>query len=62
MAGEIKLAKEGDIDFKEAYSHMSGPQQNRLIKFYDMMIEECDVVITTKKQKLTNAARYKQKK
>ena len=48
MAGEIKLAKEGDIDFKEAYSHMSGPQQNRLIKFYDMMIEECDVVITTK--------------
>ena len=51
MSGEIKLAKEGDIDFKEAYSHMSGPQQNRLIKFYDMMIEECDVVITTKKKK-----------
>ena len=62
MAGEIKLAKEGDIDFKEAYSHMSGPQQNRLIKFYDMMIEECDVVITTKKQKVTKAVKYKQKK
>ena len=62
MSGEIKLAKEGDIDFKEAYSHMSGPQQNRLIKFYDMMIEECDVVITTKKQKLTKAAKYKLKK
>jgi hypothetical protein len=41
---------------------MSGPQQNRLIKFYDMMIEECDVVITTKKQKLTKAAKYKLKK
>ena len=51
LASEIKLAKAGDVDFKEAYSHMSGHQQNRLIKFYDMMIEECEVIITSKKKK-----------
>ena len=48
------------VDFKEAYSHMSGHQQNRLIKFYDKMIEECEMIIETKKVK--KAARYKRKK
>ena len=62
LANEIKLAKDGDPDFKEAYSHMSGHLQNRLIKFYDKMIEECDVIITTKKVKVKKAARYKRKK
>ena len=51
MASEIKLAKEGDVDFAEAYSHLNKPLQNRLIKFYDMMIEECEIIITTKKEK-----------
>ena len=60
LANEIKLAKSGDVDFKEAYSHMSGHQQNRLIKFYDKMIEECEMIIETKKVK--KAARYKRKK
>ena len=39
---------------------MSGHQQNRLIKFYDKMIEECEMIIETKKVK--KAARYKRKK
>ncbi len=51
MASEIKLAKDGDVDFAEAYSHLNKPLQNRLIKFYDMMIEECEIIITTKKKK-----------
>ena len=65
LASEIILAKKGDPDFKEAYSHLSGHQQNRLIKFYEKMTEECETIITTKKSKkkiVKKVVRLKRKK
>lgn len=50
MAEEIRLAKDGDPDLKEAYSHLNGIIKNRLIKFYDNLIEECDNIQTVKKE------------
>lgn len=47
---EVRLAKDGDPEFKEAYSHLSGVIKNRLIKFYDNLIEECDNVETVRKE------------
>ena len=67
MAEEIRLAKDGDPDFKEAYSHLKGTVKNRLIKFYDTLIEECDKIETKRKEsktpvKLTWYRRNKNKK
>ncbi len=50
MAEEIRLAKKGNPDLKEAYSHLNGIIKNRLIKFYDNLIEECDNIQTVKKE------------
>ena len=47
---EIRLAKDGDPELKEAYSHLSGVIKNRLIKFYDNLIKECDNVETVRKE------------
>ena len=52
MAEEIRLAKDGDPDLKEAYSHFNGIIKNRLIKFYDNLIEECDNIQTVKKENI----------
>jgi hypothetical protein len=52
MAEEIRLAKDGDPDLKEAYSHLNGIIKNRLIKFYDNLIEECDNIQTVKKENI----------
>ena len=52
MAEEIRLAKDGDQDLKEAYSHLNGIIKNRLIKFYDNLIEECDNIQTVKKENI----------
>ena len=49
---EVVEAKKGDDkDLKEAYAYLNGRQQTRLIKFYDTIIKECNLIINTKKRK-----------
>lgn len=50
LADEIRLSKT-DPDLKEAYSHLNGIIKNKLIKFYDTLIEECDNIQTVRKEK-----------
>jgi hypothetical protein len=50
LADEIRLAKT-EPDLKEAYSHLNGVIKNKLIKFYDNLIEECDNIQTVRKEK-----------
>jgi hypothetical protein len=50
LAEEIRLSKT-DPDLKEAYSHLNGIIKNKLIKFYDTLIEECDNIQTVRKEK-----------
>ena len=51
LADEIRLAKT-EPDLKEAYSHLNGVIKNKLIKFYDNLIEECDNIQTVRKEKV----------
>jgi len=50
LADEIRLSKT-DPDLKEAYSHLNGIIKNKLIKFYDTLIEECNNIQTVRKEK-----------
>jgi len=50
LTDEIRLSKT-DPDLKEAYSHLNGIIKNKLIKFYDTLIEECDNIQTVRKEK-----------
>jgi len=65
LADEIRLAKT-EPDLKEAYSHLNGVIKNKLIKFYDNLIEECDNIQTVRKEKgkikLTSYRKNKKKK